>query len=185
MLTNSSNPCLITISETTESKLYWLSQGLGKGHEAQLESADVILVPEKNFREGFPFLFHQDTPELLKYLSENLSSHTSVEICANDDEYLEISLHSAHFRIGKILVNYIVAPLVIGLLTNYIYDELKAKPTDYIEFTMTMEDHDCKSFNFDFKGEAQNFGQLVDKVGQMSRDCQKKSHTANKVKSPK
>ncbi|WP_206336718.1 hypothetical protein, partial [Pseudomonas viridiflava] len=69
MFTNSSNPCLITISETTESKLYWLSQGLGKGHEAQLESADVILVPEKNFREGFPFLFHQDTPELLKYLS--------------------------------------------------------------------------------------------------------------------
>jgi len=51
MFTNSSNPCLITISETTESKLYWLSQGLGKGHEAQLESADVILVPEKKTSE--------------------------------------------------------------------------------------------------------------------------------------
>lgn len=167
-------PQYLTISETSESKKYWLQQGLGKGFESNLASADVLLVPEKDFREGVPFVFHQDTPSFYRYLSSRLLGQATVEICATDDEYLEISLHSATFRISRIVANYVIAPMLIGILTNYIYDELKAKPSDSVEVSLTIEDHECKSFNFSFSGEAKDFNLLADKVGQMSRDCQAK-----------
>ena len=98
-----------------------------------------------------------------------------MEICVNDDEYVEIALHSASYRISRIVVNYVIAPLVVGLLTNYIYDELKAKPSDNVEFSLIVEDHECKSLHFAFKGEAKDFNLLADKVGQMARDCQLKT----------
>ena len=162
---------LITVSETAESKEYWLEQGLGRGFEAALATADALIVPEKDFREGVAFVFHQDTTTLYRFLSRELAGRVSIEICSNDDEYLEISLHSASFRLSKIVVNYVAAPLLVGLLTNYLYDQMKAKPTDNVEATLIVEDHECRSFKFSYKGEAKDFGLLADQVGELSRKC--------------
>ncbi len=162
---------LLTVLETQESKDSWLRQGLGQGHEAALAVADILIVPEKDFREGVAFVFHQDTTTLFRYLSKEVAGSLSVEICANDDEYLEISLHSASFRLSNIVVGYIAAPLLVGLLTNYLYDQMKAKPTDNVEAALIVEDHECRSFKFSFKGEAKDFGLLADQVGELARNC--------------
>lgn len=162
---------ILVVSETSESKEYWLQQGLGRGIEAMLATADALIVPERNFRDGVAFVFHQDTTTLYRYLSTNLEGVISIEICSNDDEYLEISLHSASFRLGKIVVSYVAAPLLIGLLTNYLYDQMKAKPTDNVEATLVVEDHECRSFKFSYKGEAKDFGLLADQVGELARKC--------------
>lgn len=176
---------VITIEEASDGRNFWLSQGLGKGLEQKLEAADVLIVPEKDFRPGFPFLFHQDTGHLYQYLSSHLSGKLDVEICATDEEYREIALHAAAFRLSTLVVQYGIAPLVVGLLTNYLYDELKAKPTDTVEATVVVEDQQCKSFKFQFKGEAKDFGLLADKVGQMARDCEGKSHKDGVIKARK
>lgn len=162
---------LLTVSETPESKEYWLQQGLGRGFEGVLSSADALIVPEKDFRQGVAFVFHQDTTTLYRYLSTQLAGILSIEICSNDDEYLEISLHSASFRLSKIVVNYVAAPLLVGLLTNYLYDQMKAKPTDMVEATLVVEDHECRSFKFSYTGEAKDFGLLADQVGELTRKC--------------
>lgn len=164
-------PDLITICESPESRGYWLQQGLGTGLEDVLATADALIVPEKDFREGLPFVFHQDTTTLYKYLSAQLAGALTIEVCANDDEYQEIALHSASFRFSKIVVSYVAAPLLIGLLTNYLYDQMKAKPTDNVEATLVVEDHECRSFLFSYKGEAKDFGLLADKVGKLAQDC--------------
>lgn len=174
----------VTVGDASEGRDFWLAQGLGKGLEQKLQTADVLIVPEKDFRPGFPFLFHQDTGHLYQYLSSHLGGKLSVEICATDEEYREIALHAAAFRLSTLVVQYGIAPLVVGLLTNYLYDELKAKPTDTVEATVVVEDQQCKSFKFQFKGEAKEFGSLADKVGQMARDCEAKSrkHGATKAR---
>lgn len=162
---------LLTVSETQESKDFWLQQGLGLRFEAALSAADALIVPEQNFREGLAFVFHQDTTTLHRYLSTQLAGSLSIEICANDEEYLEISLHSASFRLGKIVVGYLAAPLLVGLLTNYLYDQMRAKPTDTVEATLVVEDHQCRSFKFSYKGEAKDFGLLADQVGELAKNC--------------
>lgn len=164
----------ITIVETSESKEFWLAQGLGAGHEADLAAADVLIVPQKDFREGVPFAFHQDTPALYRFLVAELGD-LKIEICSSDEEYVEISLHSQSFRLSTILVTYAVAPLLINLLSSYVYDTLKAKPTDSVELSLVVEDHECKSFKFAFKGEAKDLHLIADQVGQMARDCEARS----------
>jgi hypothetical protein len=161
----------VSVSPTDQAKAYWLSLGLGQGLEAQLEAADVLIVPEKSQREGVSFYFHQDAGALYQFLQQKLSGVASVELCANDSEYVEIALHSSVFRLGGFLVTVVVAPLLVNLLSDYISDQLKAKPTDVVEATIIVEDHECKAFKLSYKGEAQGFGQMADQVGQLARDC--------------
>lgn len=162
----------LVVAPTDETRQAWLGIDLGAGHQAEIAAANVLIVPERDFRDGVKYVFFQDTIKLLNFLQAGLDGQLTVEICANDDEYLEIALHSATFRISKIFINVVAAPLVVGLLTNYIYDELKAKPTDAVELSIVIEDHDCKSFEFKYKGEAKDLNQLSDKIGQLARDCQ-------------
>jgi hypothetical protein len=168
--------------QTNETRKYWVAQGLGTQHLDQLVAADALIVPEKDFREGVPFVFHQDTTILYKYLAEQLQGQIDIEICVSDDEYVEISLHSATFRISKIVMSYVAAPLIVGLLTNYLYDVLKAKPTDTVEVSLVVENHQCRGFRFDFKGEARDFHLLSDKVNELARDCIAGSGKARKSK---
>ena len=176
---------VVTVGEVSEGRDFWLAQGLGKGLEQKLRAADILIVPENNFRPGYPFLFHQDTGHLYQYMSSHLSGKLDVEICATDEEYREIALHAAAFRLSTLVVQYGIAPLVVGLITNYLYDELKAKPTDTVEATIVVEDQHCKSFKFQYKGEAKEFGLLADKVGQMARDCEAKSSKDGVIKARK
>lgn len=162
---------IIVISETTEGRDYWLQQGLGSKHKNEIRAADALIVPEKDFREGVPFVFHQDTMTLYQFIKTNLVDGISVEVCADNEEYLEISLHSSSIRLSKIVISYVAAPVIMGLLTNYIYDHMKAKPTDNVEASIVIEDNQCSAFKFDFKGEAKDFDLLADKVGELARNC--------------
>lgn len=165
----------LVIELTDETRQAWLGIDLGSGHHAEIAAAEILIVPEKDFRDGVKYVFFQDTIKLLNFLQAELNGQLKVEICANDEEYLEIALHSATFRISKIFANVVVAPLIVGLLTTYIYDELKAKPSDAVELSIVIEDQDCKSFEFKYKGEAKDLNQLSDKIGEMARNCQGKS----------
>jgi hypothetical protein len=172
----------LVFAATDETRQAWLEKDLGSGYQREIAAANVLIVPERYFRDGVKYVFFQDTIKLLNYLQAGLNGQLTVEICSNDDEYLEIALHSATFRISKIFTTVVAVPLVVGLLTNYIYDELKAKPTDVVELSIVVEDHDCKSFEFKYKGEARDLNQLSDKVGQLVRDCQatlKKRHRSH------
>lgn len=161
----------LTIFETNESKSYWLEQDLAKGLKSALEAADILIVPIQNYRGEVPFAFHQDTPAVYRYLAAQLKGKATVELCVSDAEYLEIALHSASFRFSSIVVTFVIAPLVVNLLSSYVYDELKAKPTDKVELELIIEDHDCKAFKFTFDGEVKDLNIVADKVGQMARDC--------------
>ena len=128
------------------------------------------------------YFFHQDTGTLYQFLQEKLAGQALVELCATDDEYLEVALHSSVHRIGTIVVAFLVAPVVVNLLSSYVYDSLQAKPNDVVEASIIVEDHDCKGFRFTYKGEAKDFHALADKVGQLSRDCQANASKGNRVK---
>jgi hypothetical protein len=166
---------VLAVTETIESRQFWVAQEFLKSLEPQLSAADVLIVPMREFRPGVDFVFHQDTPALFEYLKAGLAGQAVVEICAADDEYLEIALHSNIFRLSQIVVSYAIAPVVFGLLTNYIYDELKAKPKDTVELSMTIEDDQCKAFKYSFSGQAKDLDLLADKVAQMARDCKQKT----------
>jgi hypothetical protein len=170
----------ITTAESNELIPYWTSKGLGKDNAAAIASADILLVPMERFRNEVEFVFHQGTPRLFNFLKEGAVAY-NVEICVDDDQYLELALHGAAHRLGTIIVTYVAAPLLVGLLTNYVYDELRAKPQDTVEASIVVEDHDCRGFSFHFDGNASDFHLLADAVGELSKKCmdhQEHSHRA-------
>ncbi|WP_377701303.1 hypothetical protein [Pseudoduganella sp. UC29_71] len=161
----------VEISASEQDRPFWLSQGLASKNADEVAAADILIVPLKDFREGIPFAFHQDTIAVARFLGKALSGKASLEVLADDDEFVELMLHSAEFRFSTIIVSYLIAPLVVGLLTNYLYDVLKAKPGDSVEMNLIVEDQQCRSMKVNFKGDAKDFNQMADKVGQLSREC--------------
>jgi hypothetical protein len=161
----------IEVSETDQHRAYWLSQGLAQQSLEEVTAADVLIVPLKDFRERIPFVFHQDTITVARFLEKTLAGQAKIEVLADDEEYLEIALHSEEFRFSPMLVSYVVAPLLVGLLTNYVYDVLKAKPGDSVEMSLIVEDQHCRAMKVSFKGDAKDFNLLADKVGELSREC--------------
>ncbi|MBD8625950.1 hypothetical protein IFT64_03265 [Oxalobacteraceae sp. CFBP 8753] len=161
----------IEVNETVQDRFFWLGQGLAHNNLAEVSSADLLIVPLKDFREGIPFAFHQDTASLARFLAKKMAGQAKVEVLADDEEYLELALHGASFRFCTIFVSVALAPLLINLLSSYIYDELKAKPSDTIEMSVVIEDHQCRSMHIGFKGDAKDFNSVVDKVSELSHEC--------------
>lgn len=161
----------IEISATEQDRSFWLGQGLARQHFEEVSAAEILIVPLKDFREGVPFAFHQDTASFARYLSKKLAGQAKIEVLADDEEYIEIALHGASIRISTIVVSVVVAPLLVNLLSSYIYDELKAKPSDSVEMSLVIEDHDCRAMRVGFKGDAKDFVLVADKVNQISREC--------------
>ncbi|MGF6854044.1 hypothetical protein [Paraburkholderia sp. CI3] len=174
----------ITITESNELIPYWTSKGLGRDNIAAITSADILLVPIEQYRNEVEFVFHQGTPRLFQFLREAAAAY-NVEICIDDDQYLELALHGAAHRLGTMLVTYVAGPLLVGLLTNYLYDELRAKPQDTVEASIVVQDHECRGFSFHFDGNASDFHLLSDAVGELSKKCmdhQQHTHHAPRTK---
>jgi hypothetical protein len=161
----------IEIYATEQDRSFWLGQGLAHQNFGEVSAAEILIVPLKDFREGVPFAFHQDTASFARYLAKSLVGQAKIEVLADDEEYIEIALHGASFRFSTIVVGYVLAPLLINLLSSYIYDVLKAKPSDSVEMSLVIEDHDCRAMRVGFKGEAKDFALIADKVSQISREC--------------
>jgi len=161
------------ISEIDESKQYWVDQEfISEKTRDALMSADVIIAPMLNFREGVEVSFHQGTLLFFNYLLENLETKSlKAVVCSPDDEYYEIALHSKEYRFSKIIINSAVAPIIIGLLTSYIYDELKVKPEDKLNTTIVIEFNDCKTYKLDFDGKASDFPSTIDKIKELTESC--------------
>lgn len=161
----------LVVRDTGHIREYWEGKGLARDHLGQAQSADVLIVPFENIREGVDFAFPQGTGDLYKSLKGLGPNVLSVEILAEDDEYLEFVFHAAARKVGVLIVKYGVAPLLINLLANHISDELRAKPDDYVELTIVVEKHDCTGVQFDYRGRVDGLHVLADSVGELVQKC--------------
>jgi hypothetical protein len=172
---------VLSISETDQGRAFWIDQGLARQYLERVSAADVLIVPLKDFRDGVRFVFHQDTAMFSRWLAEHLKGQATIEVLADDDEYMELALHGAAHRFSTIIVSYVLAPFVINLLSAYLYDVLKTNPGDAVELKIVIEDHECRAMQVDFKGEAKDFALIADKVGQISRDCMSAAHAKSQL----
>ena len=178
----------LEILESNKSREFWIGQEfLSEAVRNSLMASDVIVTPLLEFREGVPVSFHQGTLSFLDYLQVGLRNNKLIaEICAPDDEYYEIALHGKSHRLSNIIVTVVVAPLVVNLMANYIYDELNAKPDDNINVSITLEHTGCKTYDIEYDGKAVDFSIVIDKVKELSEKCNdiKPESWDNKNKEP-
>ena len=136
--------------------------------DEQIKQSNVLLIPFENFREGYKILFPEITRELYYYLKDNETENLKIEVVANEETFKEIELHDAATIITSILFSS-VSSIVLGLLTNFLYDKIKTigkKPQEviakidvYYEKTKTK-----KTVKISYEGSVDEMKHSIEKV---------------------
>lgn len=123
----------------------------------------ILILPSSPQHEAF----YSGTIELFEYMREN-SSDGTVEIFSTDEEYKELAQHSADFWIGTFFVGSIFVPLLVNLLSSYIFEKLKAKDGDTLSVNVIVEKSKGKSVSINFRGDAKDFPAVIESIRKLS-----------------
>lgn len=174
----------MTKSYTEESLEYWLSQDfISEVTRSQVKGSDVLLIPTLNFRNQKRPVFPVNTERLLTYLRNHFEANGKVEILINDADYYELALHGKSHRLGKWFVKSVILPIALGVLTSYLYDEIKgAHPDtnekheafeaskDQVTFTIIVERPDGKCVKFTYEGDVKNIEETTKSIEKMWKE---------------
>ena len=145
---------------------YWASRNsLSPFTRDALLNAKIVLVPHENFGEQVLPVFPDNTTELFRSLREQAPEGITVEIAVEDKDYREVALHSELVRLATILVQWIVAPVAVGLLVEYLKTSLGPRfSQSQVEMSLIVE-QECRNgrraFQLNYKGPAESFAQTV------------------------
>lgn len=134
-------------------------------------TSEILFLPIENFRGLSERAFPQGTSDLFRYIKEKARHLAGTELCISECEYQELALYSKEIRLGHFLVTQLVAPVLIGLLTSYVYDNLKAEPDDKISVTIQIEGK-CNDYKFTFDGLSKDFNSIGSKIMQNVDSCE-------------
>lgn len=128
-------------------------------------SSNVIILPSE--RESSPF--YTGTIETFDYLRAEMPDD-NVEIYAADEDYKELSLHSADIWLGNFWVVSIAAPIFTTVISSYIYDKLKAKDGDHITMKVIVEGKNGKSKSVRYSGDVKNLKKVIKAINDLIHD---------------
>lgn len=118
---------------------------------------DVIILPS----HGTSDAFYSGSLDILDYLKYH---NINAEILASDEQYKELSLHGAEVWLGTFLIQNFVIPLFCSVVANYIYDSLKAKPSDKISLKFIVEKKNGGTASVSFDGKVEDLSKAIDAV---------------------
>jgi len=89
----------------------------------KLAEADVVLLPLGPVRGSEGEVFTGSLPHLYEFIRTE-GPTLRVEVASESDEPAELILHGEFFDLGRFLVVKTAAPLLIGILANYVWSKL-------------------------------------------------------------
>lgn len=117
-----------TIVETEAGFDYWSRRpSLSPTIQQAVREADIVLVPFEGFRDYQGVLFPVGTEELVQNLREQLDPNLKFDVAIEDTDYKELALHGDLVIIADFLVKYIVAPVAVGLIVDYLRKRLGSR----------------------------------------------------------
>ena len=90
-----------------------------------IKKANLLLLPEENFRQEGDILFPENTREFFEYIVGENNPSIKADITVSDEDFQRIELHSAEIDVATIIVNYVILPLAINLVSTFLYDQVK------------------------------------------------------------
>lgn len=122
---------------------------------------DVIILPS----HGTTDTFYRGSLDILDHLKEH---NINADILASDEQYKELSLHGADVWLGTFLIQNFVIPIFCSVIASYIYDSLKAKPSDRISLKFIVEKKDGRTASVSFDGKVEDLSKAIDAVKEFS-----------------
>ncbi len=95
-----------------------------KEYEDEIKSANVLLIPNENFRGKQGLFFPECTDELLDFMKEQENEKVKVDICISDEDFEKLELHADIVYIATMIVQWAVLPIATSIIAAYLYDKL-------------------------------------------------------------
>lgn len=142
---------------------YFNNYSVSENTQNKLNELDILVLPHpyKNSK----YYFAQEAVGFVKYCN-SLNDDVQIDILADIDKVEVRALHSFDIWMPIIwIANAIVFPIVIGLVTNYIYDRMKGRENEdcTVKITFIIKDgKKTKELNYD--GDAKTFKETFEKI---------------------
>lgn len=164
----------LEIINTTRTREEWIKiVELTESMKSSVLSADILIVPSMMSKE--PMAFMSGTTDLFAYLQSQLGDR--VEICIDEDKYVEIELNSRKIRLGKFNIKGLALTLFLNILGGYIANQCSRpaapetvievqefqKPVE-VEFSITVEDSTGRRKEFKYDGPAADYKEVSDEI---------------------
>lgn len=91
----------------------------------EIKKANLLIVPNENFRKEGDALFPETTRELFEYIQDHSDESVIADIAASDESFQRIELHAAAIEVATIFVTVAVLPVALNILSNFLYDQIK------------------------------------------------------------
>lgn len=131
-----------------------------KEYLSEIKKANMLLLPEENFRERAGCFFPECTEEFFNYSKDNKSDSIAVDICVNDEDFQRIELHADLITVATLIVQWGVFPIVTSLIAAYLYDKIrksnKSADDTNTEVNIVVENNK-KSKKISYSGSIENF----------------------------
>lgn len=98
-----------------------------------IKKANLLIIPNENFRDEGDVLFPETTREFLDFIREFPNDEIISDIAISDEEFKRIELHSAVIEVAPIIVQWVVLPIATSMIASFLYDLVKKyhrKPED-------------------------------------------------------
>ncbi len=153
----------ILITNVNDSFKMWLNKPyISKELKEDLSKANLLIIPEEKYRDYETPIFPNGTLDLHFYIQDNYKNEICSEICIEDKDYNEIALHDNNIWIATIIIEKILLPLIISVLTNFISSKYP-QGSNHVELNIILKNgEDYKKV--EFKGDADNLSKILDKI---------------------
>jgi hypothetical protein len=162
---NPNNQQKLTINNSEKSFASVIqSNYLGEELKEVLHSANVLLVPNEGYGEDKDLIyFPSGTSDLYQFLVEKQDENLNVNICIEDSEYKELSLHADWMIIAEIVVKDFLAPLLAALLAEYIIRHLGKRVDDTnVKSKLTVvNEEDSQQIEYYYEGPATEYKEIM------------------------
>ena len=156
------------IETTNESFESWINEPyISPELKNELTNSNVLFVPEKvNMGELKNKLsFYSDMLSFHDFLQEKNNENLAMGICIEEEDYSELILHSDILRLGEIIVEWVILPLLI----NYLYDFIKIKRKKEIQVKLNV--HKAENYKkIDFEGSSDDFKHLINNIDNLLKN---------------
>lgn len=108
--------------KAAEGRAHWLAKEYVPADlRNQLESADLLLLPQDGFRDFAGPLYPVGTEAFLRSLQQDAPRGFSVDVTVSDADYKELALHADWLILASIFIgSSVVVPTAVNMISEYL-----------------------------------------------------------------
>lgn len=122
----------------------------------EVKEATVLLIPNEHLNSNIGLTFPENTNDFLVFLQDRADKVFKPDIAVADKDFKKYIMHSAVVQLATIVCTAIVLPIVINLVSAYLYDllkrDLKTDEELSAEITLYIQKGQGKSLKLHYKG---------------------------------